>query len=51
MDTLAFANFSHALMVPEGGGGGLAEVVVDYTKQALSRDPEYRDKVRPWRQD
>lgn len=45
VDTLAFANFSHALMVPSGGGTGLVEVAVDYTKQPLTQDAEYRDKV------
>ena len=45
VDTLAFANFSHALMVPAKGGQGLVEVAVDYTKQPLSQDAEYRDKV------
>ncbi|KAF5841743.1 hypothetical protein DUNSADRAFT_11523 [Dunaliella salina] len=46
VDTLAFANFSHALMVPTTSGGrGLVEVPVDYTKQPLSHDAEFRDKV------
>ena len=46
VDTLAFANFSHALMVPPKGGTGLMEVPVDYTKQPLSTDSAYRDQVR-----
>ena len=46
VDTLAFANFSHALMVPtKKGGSGLVEVAVDYTKQPMSQDAEYRNKV------
>lgn len=45
VDTLAFANFSHALVVPPNGGTGLMEVPVDYTKQPLSTDSAYRDQV------
>jgi phosphoglucan,water dikinase len=46
--TLAFANFSEQLLVPNVGkvaDGSVVRRVVDYSNQPLSVDPEFREHV------
>ena len=43
--TLAFANFSTQLVAPPGDGPGMLAVPVDYSRQPLSSDGDYRAKL------
>lgn len=44
VETIAFANFSKAL-VSRGGGGDVVEATIDYSEQRLTTDPHFRQEL------